>query len=144
MYGAVETVFINNRVNHYNIVCMWSMYKSSLLVLVVWSQVMRTMYILTISSWTTPPLVGLYTYICKSNEEFYTREREGERKRDGDFILNIQSNRDFTTHSDRPSLLTASLGRRPGTRGPSVSKLLRNWMVFTTKAFTWCVIEIGF
>ena len=42
LYGAVETMFISNHVNH-NIVCMLSMLKYSLLVLVVWSQVMRAM-----------------------------------------------------------------------------------------------------
>ena len=39
---------------------------------------------------------------------------------------------------DAPSLVMASLGSRPGTKGPSVSKLFLNWMVSTTKAFTWC------
>ena len=42
-YGAIETVFISNCVNH-NIVCMWSMFEYSLLVLVVWSQVMCAMF----------------------------------------------------------------------------------------------------
>ena len=65
------------------------------------------------------------------------RERGGEN---GKERLHSQydssTKRNVTTHSDGPSLLTASLGRRPGTRGPSMSKLFRNWMVFTTKAFT--------
>ena len=75
------------------------------------------------------------------------RERGGGRereRRDTSFSIFNQTGIDVTTHSDGPSLLTASLGRRPGTRGPSVSKLLRNWMVFTTKAFTWCETEAGF
>ena len=84
---VVETMFISNHVNH-NIVCMWSMFKYSLLVLVVWSQVMCAMFCRTLSPFdhlilTTPPLMW-FVYICKSNEEFsHTREggREGRKRR---------------------------------------------------------------
>ena len=82
---VVETMFISNHVNH-NIVCMWSMFKYSLLVLVVWSQVMCAMFCRTLSPFdhlilTTPPLMW-FVYICKSNEEF-SHTREGGKEEGG-------------------------------------------------------------